>query len=118
MLAPTLTAHTDLRRHHVALSVTGPLATAEHVTSLAAACLPLPPTYGLMVNLSAVTMITDTGLDGLRDIARAAMAAGHRLAFVCSEMILRGELVLADLDLFAPVLLADEQAVPLVGYAA
>ena len=118
MLAPALTAHTDIHRHHVAITVTGPLATAEHASSLVAACLPLPPTYGLMVNVSGVSVITDTGLNGLRDIARAATAAGHRVAFVCSELILRAELVLADLDLFAPVLQADEQAVPLVGYAA
>lgn len=118
MLAPALTAHTDLHRHHVAVSVTGPLATAEHAASVNAACMPLPPTYGLLVNLSAVTVLTDAGLNGLRELAKTASAAGHRVAFVCSELIMRAELVLSDLDLFAPVLQADEQAFPLVGYAA
>ena len=37
MLAPALTAHTDLRRHHVAVSVSGPLTTADHGAALAAA---------------------------------------------------------------------------------
>jgi len=55
---------------------------------------------------------------GLRELARATAAAGHRVAFVCSELILRSELILGDLDMLAPVLQADEQALPLVGYAA
>ena len=96
MLAPALTAHTDLRRHHVAVSVSGPLTTADHGAALV------------------------TG--GSRGIglatARAFAAAGHRVAFVCSELILRSELILGDLDMLAPVLQADEQALPLVGYAA
>jgi len=118
MLAPALTAHTDLRRHHVAVSVTGPLTTADHGAALFEACLPLPPTYGLMVNLSAVTILTETGMCGLRELARATVRTGHRVAFVCSELILRSELILGDLDVLAPVLQADEQAFPLVGYAA
>lgn len=118
MLAPALTAHTDLQRHHVAVSVTGPLATADHGSALMAACLPLPPMYGLLVNLSAVTILTEAGMRGLRDLAKAAADAGHRVAFVCSELILRAELILGDLDMLAPVLQADEQALPLVGYAA
>ena len=118
MLAPALTAHTDLRRHHVAVSVSGPLTTADHGAALTAACLPLPPTYGLLVNLSAVTVLTEAGMRGFRELARATAAAGHRVAFVCSELILRSELILGDLDMLAPVLQADEQALPLVGYAA
>ena len=39
-------------------------------------------------------------------------------AFVCSELILRAELILADLDLVAPVLQADEQAFALIDRAA
>lgn len=118
MLAPALTAHTDLHRHHVAVSVTGPLATDDHGAALQAACLPLPPTYGLLVNLSSVTILTEAGMKGLRELAKAATSAGHQVAFVCSELILRAELILGDLDMLAPVLQADEQAVPLVGYAA
>lgn len=118
MLAPALTAHTDLQRHHVAVSVTGPLATADHGLALQAACLPLPPTYGLLVNLSAVTILTDTGMKALRELAKAVTSAGHQMAFVCSELIMRAELILSDLDMIAPVLQADEEAVPLVGFAA
>jgi anti-anti-sigma regulatory factor len=118
MLAPALTAHTDLHRHHVAVSVTGPLATADHGLALQTACLPLPPTYGLLVNLSAVTILTETGMKALRDLAKAVTSAGHQMAFVCSELIMRAELILSDLDMIAPVLQADEEAVPLVGFAA
>ena len=54
----------------------------------------------------------------LRDLAKAVAESGHRIAFVCSELILRSELILGDLDMLAPVLQADEQALPLVGFAA
>ncbi len=118
MLAPALTAHTDLHRHHVAVSVAGPLATDDHAAALLTACLPLPRTYGLLVNLSAVTFVTDAGLRGLRELAAEATITGHQVAFVCSELMLRAELVLADLDMLAPVLEAEEQAFALVGYAA
>jgi anti-anti-sigma regulatory factor len=118
MLAPTLTAHTDLHRHHIVVAVHGPLTTADHGSALRTACLPLPPTYGLIVNLSEVTVITEAGLAALRGLAISTHAAGHRIAFVCNELLLRAELVLADLDTLAPVLQAEEQAFPLVGFAA
>lgn len=118
MLAPALTAHTDLHRHHMAVAVHGPLTTEDHAAALQSACVPLPRTYGLIVNLSGVTVITEAGLRGLRALADSVHAAGHRIAFVCSELIMRAELVLADLDTVAPVLQADEQAFPIVGYAA
>jgi hypothetical protein len=118
MLVPTLTAHTDLHRHHVAVSVSGPLTTDDHGAALLAACLPLPRTYGLLVNLNGLTVVTEAGLDGLRRLALAVHAAGHSIAFVCGELIMRAELILADLDTVAPVLQADEQAYGIVGYAA
>ena len=118
MLAPALSAHTDLLRHHVVIAVNGPLTTTDHGAALAAACLPLPPTYGLMINLSAVTSITEAGIDGLRQLAASAQDNGHLLAFVCDNSIMRSGLVLAGLDTIAPVLTAEEEAVPLVGYAA
>jgi hypothetical protein len=118
MLAPSLTAYADLTRHHVAVSVSGPLATADHGSALMAACLPLPRTYGLLVNLSGVTIVTEAGLEGLRRLAAAVVASGHRVAFVCSELMLRAELVLADLDTIAPVLPDEDAAMPLVGWAA
>lgn len=118
MLAPSLTAHADLVRHHIAVAVEGPLATADHGAALTTACLPLPRTYGLLVNLSGVTSLTQTGLEALRSIAHEAVRSGHRVAFVCTELMLRSELVLADLDTVAPVLPTEDDAAPLVGWAA
>lgn len=118
MLAPALTAYTDTQRHHVSVAVHGPLATADHASALLAACDPLPPGYGLLVDLTGVTFVTDTGLRGLRDLAVSLSSAGHAIAFVCAELMLRAELILADLDTVAPVLQAAEQAYPLVGFAA
>lgn len=118
MLAPSLTAHADLVRHHIAVTIHGPLTTTDHGAALAAACLPLPRTYGLLVNLSGVTVITESGLEALRTLAAAAVASGHRIAFVCTELMLRAELVLADLDTVAPVLPTEDDAMPLVGWAA
>ena len=118
VLAPALSAHTDLLRHHVVIAVTGPLTTEDHGTALSAACLPLPPTYGLLINLSAVTSITEAGIEGLRQLVAIAQNSGHLIAFVCDNSILRAGLMLAELDAIAPVLTAEEEAVPLVGYAA
>lgn len=118
MLAPALTAHTDTQNRHLDVSITGPLATSQHGAALQIACLPLPHGYGLIVDLSNVTFITDTGVDALKTLASTAKDAGHPIAFVCSELIMRAELVLADLDLLAPVLQAPEQALALVGRAA
>jgi hypothetical protein len=44
--------------------------------------------------------------------------AGHSVAFVCTELIMRAELILADLDTLAPVLEDDQHAFAIVGYAA
>ncbi len=118
MLAPALTAHADMRRHHIAVSVNGPLTTEDHAEALRAACLPLPRTYGLIVNLSGVTLITEAGLKGLRQLAQMVRTTGHTIAFVCSELIMRAELILSDLDTLAPVLEDDQQAYAIVGYAA
>ena len=46
------------------------------------------------------------------------MRSGHRVAFVCTDLMLRSELVLADLDTLAPVLPTEDDAMPLVGWAA
>jgi len=100
------------------IAVTGPLTTDDHAAALRAACLPLPPTYGLLINLSDVTSITEAGIEGLRALASTAKDDGHLIAFVCSRSMLREALLLAELDSIAPVLEADEQAAPLVGYAA
>ena len=118
MLAPSFVTHADLHRHHVVVAVSGPFTAAEHGDALRAAGLPLPTGYGLLVDLSGVTVIADPGVRALKDLARSTLSAGHSVAFVCSELLLRAELILADLDVVAPVLQALEQAYPLVGFAA
>jgi hypothetical protein len=65
-----------------------------------------------------VSLIAEVGLDALREVARTCTERGQQLVFVCSELILRSELILADLDTLAPVLQSEEQAVPLVSMAA
>ncbi|MCU1501164.1 MAG: hypothetical protein JWM12_518 [Ilumatobacteraceae bacterium] len=118
MSNPNVALNTDTDRHVLIAHVDGSLVEAQHTVLLRDVCSAAPSGYGLLVNLSAVSHISEIGLDALRDIARAATAQGRRLAFVCTELIMRTELVLADLDTLAPVVGADEQAVPLVSFAA
>ena len=118
MLAPELTTQTDNDLRHLTITVSGPVATADHAAALATVCDSAPSGFGVVVNLSRVTFLTETGLRGLRRLATALTAAGTSIAFVCSELILRAELILADLDLVAPVLQADEQAFALIDRAA
>jgi len=118
MLAPLLSTRTDPHRHLVRVAVAGPLTTADHGRALRAACAAAPPAYGVVVTLSSVTLLSEAGIDALRCIARDGTARGTPLVFVCSELMLRSELVLADLDTLAPIVHADEQAVPLASDAA
>ncbi len=118
MLAPELSTRTDTENRHVTVSVSGPVATADHAAALTIVCQEVPQGFGLVVNLSNVTILTETGVRGLRRLAGVLTAAGTSIAFVCSELILRAELLLADLDLVAPVLQADEQAFAHIARAA
>jgi len=118
MLAPEMNTRTDTDLRHVIVTVTGPVATADHAAALATVCAETPKGFAVVVNLSQVTFLTETGMRGLRRLADALTAAGTAIAFVCSELILRAELILADLDLVAPVLQADEQALALIDRAA
>jgi anti-anti-sigma regulatory factor len=115
MSHPSITVHTDTDRHVLSVHVAGPLVEAAHTLLLRDAS---PVGYGLLVNLSSVSHISDVGLDALRGIVRSATAQGRQAVFVCTELMMRTELVLADLDTLAPVVAADEQAVPLVSFAA
>jgi anti-anti-sigma regulatory factor len=101
-------AHPD--GHLTSLSVSGPLLGTAHGAELVATVAGVPLSDGLVIDLSQVTVINDQGLDLLRALARRAKAGGQRLAFVCTELILRSELVLADLDTLAPVLDREEHA--------
>ena len=118
MLAPRLTAHTDTFRHVTMLGIAGPIVNRDQAASIRTACLGGPQTHGLVVNLSGVSILAEIGLDALRDVARICAERGQQVVFVCSELMLRSELILADLDTLAPVLPAEEQAIPLVSVAA
>ena len=118
MLTPILTAHTDTFRHVTMIAVSGPIINPEQATSIRSTCLIGPTSHGLVINLSGVSLITEVGLDALRDVARTCTERGQQLVFVCSELMLRSELILADLDMLAPVLQSEEQALPLVSVAA
>ncbi|MDO8389918.1 MAG: STAS domain-containing protein [Actinomycetota bacterium] len=118
MLAPELTTVTDVDRRHTTMTITGPIATADHGAAILTACQQLPDGHGLVVNLSAVTFLTETGVRALRHLAHSITATGRSVAFVCAELILRAELLLGDLDMLAPVLQADEQAFALIDRAA
>ena len=118
MLTPILTAHTDTFRHVTMIAVAGPIINREQATSIRSTCLIGPTSYGLVINLSGVSLIAEVGLDALREVARTCTERGQPLVFVCSELMLRSELILADLDMLAPVLQSEEQAVPLVSMAA
>jgi len=118
LLTPILTAHTDTFRHVTMISVAGPIVNHEQATSISSTCLIGPQSYGLVINLTGVSLIAEVGLDALREVARICAERGQQLVFVCAELMLRSELLLADLDTLAPVLQSEEQAVPLVSVAA
>ena len=118
MLTPILTAHTDTSRHLTMISVAGPIVNREQAMSIRSTCLIGPQSYGLVINLSGVSLIAEVGLEALRDVARTCSERGQQLVFVCAELMLRSELILADLDTLAPVLQSEEQAIPLVSVAA
>ena len=118
MLTPTLTAHTDTYRHLTMISVMGPIINREQALSIRSTCLIGPPSYGMIINVSGVSLIAEVGLDALRDVAKTCKERGQQLVFVCTELMLRSELILADLDTLAPVLQSEDEAVPLVSIAA
>ncbi len=118
MLTPILTAHTDTYRHVTMVAIAGPIINREQAASIRSTCLIGPQSYGLMINLSSISLIAEVGLEALRDVARVCAERGQPLVFVCSELMLRSELLLADLDMLAPVLSSEEQAVTLVSMAA
>jgi anti-anti-sigma regulatory factor len=118
VLTPILTAHTDTFRHFTMISVSGPIINREQAMSIRSTCLIGPPSYGLVINLSGVSLLAEVGVEALRDVARICTERGQQLVFVCTELMLRSELILADLDTLAPVLQSEEQAVPLVSVAA
>jgi len=100
------------------ISVAGPIINREQALSIRSTCLIGPPSYGMIINVSGVSLIAEVGLDALRDVAKTCAERGQQLVFVCTELMLRSELILADLDTLAPVLQSEDEAVPLVSIAA
>lgn len=118
MLTPILTSHTDTYRQLTMISIAGPIVNREQAASIRSTCLIGPQSHGLVINVSGVSLIAEVGLDALREVARTCADRDQQLVFVCTELMLRSELILADLDTLAPVLQSEEQAVPLVSVAA
>ncbi len=98
----------------VSIAVSGPLLSSEHGAELRRIAAGAAAHRALVIDLSHVTVINETGLQVLRGVAREAVDAGLRLAFVCVDLILRSELMLADLDTLAPVLDRQEYAANLL----
>jgi anti-anti-sigma regulatory factor len=118
MPSPTLTIASNPHEHVVSIHVAGPLVAPDDTALIGDAAHAAPDGFGILINLSAVTRISSLNLAELRRLAGRLAADGHQVAFVCTELMLRAELIVGDLDSVAPVLAADEQAVPLLGYAA
>jgi hypothetical protein len=118
LLTPILTAHTDTSQRVTTIGVAGPIINREQAMAIRSACLIGPESHGLVINLTGVSLLAEVGLEALREVARTCAARQQLLVFVCSELMLRSELLLADLDTFAPVLQSEEQAVPLLSAAA
>ena len=117
-MPPTLAIRSDVERRVVSIHVSGPLVALDDSDLVRDACLAAPAGFGVLVNLSAVTRVSPVNLAELRRLAGQLGAAGHQVAFVCTELMLRAELIVGDLDTVAPVLAAVEQAVPLLSIAA
>jgi anti-anti-sigma regulatory factor len=110
MLAPTITHHSDIERDLETVVLAGPLMTADHTEALAHMWYLTAERRTIVVNLTGLSAISDTGLEELRCIAGSCRERGQQLIFVCANLMMRSELMLADLDTLAPVVEADEQA--------
>jgi anti-anti-sigma regulatory factor len=96
------------------IAVSGPLLGPAHVDDLCRTSDSAAAFAAIVIDLSQVTVINDQGLASLRLAAEAAIGRGQRVVFVCTELILRSELILADLDALAPVLDREEHATSLL----
>lgn len=113
MMAPNITHHVDLAHRLEVVTITGPVTTSDHADSVARLSELAPNELALVVNLTGLSAVTDTGLAGMRRLAHRCAEDGRQLIFVCADLMMRSELVLADLDTLAPVVDADEHAVAL-----
>jgi anti-anti-sigma regulatory factor len=110
MLAPVVFARTDRSIGAVIVTVSGPLTTWDHVAALKHTLESVPRGFSLIIELDAMTTLSAMGLSCLRDLAKQAMQEGVRLLLVSESLDVRANLVLSDLDSFAPVLHSLAQA--------
>ena len=117
-MTAVLVASTDSDRQVVILTVEAGALDEAHVDVMRSSLAVLPDDYGLVVDVTGVDGLGAPLVEELRTLARDASFDGRLLVFVCGDLLLRKELILADLDALAPVVEALEQAVPLVRPAA
>jgi anti-anti-sigma regulatory factor len=117
-LTPILTAHTDTSQRVTTIAIAGPIISRDQAETICSACLIGSPTDGLVINLTGVSLLAEVGLEALRSVANTCASRRQPLVFVCSELMLRSELILADLDTLAPVVQFEEEALTLLTPAA
>jgi anti-anti-sigma regulatory factor len=117
-VSAVLIASTDSDRQVVILTVEAGALDDGHVDVMRSSLAVLPDEYGLVVDVTGVDALGAPIVQELRALARDASTDGRLLVFVCGDLLLRKELILADLDALAPVVEALEHAVPLVRPAA
>jgi anti-anti-sigma regulatory factor len=118
MTGPILCIRTDQTMGAVVLTVSGPLTTAEHISTLNHALAHLAPGFSLIIELDDMTTLSTTGLAGIRDLASSAAGQGVQLVLVSQSIDVRANLILSDLDSLAPVLHSLAQARQVVALAA
>jgi anti-anti-sigma regulatory factor len=110
LLHPTFVTRTLPEALIAVVEVSGPLTDLHHAEALSDVCTACPAEFNLVVQVSAVSQMNDAGLAALRTVANAGATRGQRVIFLCSELMLRADLVLSDLDTIAPVVDAEEEA--------
>ena len=115
---PVLCVRTDQTMGAVILTVSGPLTSGEHISTLQHALDEIPDGYSLIIELDDMTTLSTAGLAGMRQLAASAGNLGVRLVLVSQSIDVRANLILSDLDSLAPVLHNLAQARQIVALAA
>jgi len=92
------------------LWVTGQLSSADDVAMLQTVLGSVAPGSRISLDLSALTALSDLGVQSLRAMLASLRDVNDDLAVVVGRIELRARLVLADLDRVAPILHTREQA--------
>ncbi|MEO7397974.1 MAG: STAS domain-containing protein [Ilumatobacteraceae bacterium] len=118
MTVPVLSIRVDRPTGAVIVTVSGPLATCEHVDALTHSLADVPVGYSMVIELDAMTTLSAKSLGCLRDMAIQATKQGIRLILVSASIDVRANLVLADLDSLVPVLDSLARATQILAAAA